>query len=441
MTFVLSLIGRPNVGKSTLFNRLIGYNRSLTHKDPGLTRDRIYATTTYKDKPFLLIDTGGIYPKNNSLFMLAVKNQIEIALSESNAILFVVDAKAGVTGEDLEIANYLRIVNKPIYLVVNKTENKMDTITSSEFYKLGFKLVFSISAIHGIGINILKNEIFSNNSSTQKCETLEIKNDYKNLSLAIIGKPNVGKSTFFNKLLGRERLLVSPHAGTTFDYVDEKFIYNNYVFSLIDTAGIRKKNTIFRETEKMAVSAALQGIDRADIVVLMLDASFGISEQDIKIASFANKKSKGVVIVVNKSDLLKKTQKQKEKIQNDIKNKLFFLNCAPILFISSITGRNIFKVLQIAIEVFKNYTKRISTGALNKTLRRIILSHQLITSADIPVKIFYVTQADIAPPTFLFSVNNNTGIHFSYKRFLINQIRSLFGFYGTPIRIIFRERS
>lgn len=441
MTFVLSIIGRPNVGKSTLFNRLIGYNRSLTHKDPGLTRDRIYADIIYNDKHFLLIDTGGIYPKNNSLFMLAVKNQIEIALSESDAILFVVDAKSGITSEDLEIANYLRVVKKPVYLVVNKTESKIDISTASEFYKLGFNSFFSISAIHGVGINNLKNKIFLNNFSVQKSNNSEADGDFKSLNLAVIGKPNVGKSTFINKLLGQDRLLVSPYAGTTFDFVDEKFVYNNYSFCLIDTAGIRKKSSIYSETEKMAVSAALQGIDRADIIVLMLDASLGITTQDLKIASFANKKSKGVVIVINKCDLLKKTQKLKEKIQNDIKNKLFFLNCAPMLFISAITGKNIFKVLQISIEVFKNYTKRISTGMINKTLRKILNTHQLVSSANISTKIFYVTQADIAPPTFLFSVNNSTGIHFSYKRYLINQIRTSFGFYGTPIRIVFRERS
>ncbi|MEI6805206.1 MAG: ribosome biogenesis GTPase Der [Myxococcaceae bacterium] len=441
MNLTLSLIGRPNVGKSTLFNRLVGKRISLVHDEPGLTRDRIYGDASFDNRDFLLIDTGGIDPDNDENIMRSIKKQAEIAIAESDAILFMVDGKAGLLPADLEIAQKLRVTKKPVYLLVNKTESDLGKASSSEFYELGFDLLFPISAAHGQGLDDVFESVFEKHPVPQTEEDPDALKPDRPLCLAIIGKPNAGKSSFVNKLLGEERLLVSPEPGTTLDAVDEEITYNGKIFKLIDTAGIRRKRSIFKDTEKMAVSASLGALDRAQVALLLIDATEGITEQDLKIASFVDKKSKAVVIVVNKWDLSKTKEINAEKFTLHIREKMPFLSYAPILFASALTGRNIFDVLETATEVAEAYVKRIPTSQVNKMIEQAVAVHQPPIVQGRRLKFFYGTQVAVAPPTFLFSVNEKSGIHFSYERFLVNRIRDAFEFKGSPIRLVFRDRS
>lgn len=441
MNLTLSLIGRPNVGKSSLFNRLVGRRASLVHDEPGLTRDRIYADAHFDGRDFLLIDTGGIEPESEESVMKLIKKQAQIAISESDAIFFLVDGKAGLLPADREIAQQLRTTQKPVFLVVNKTESDLGKASAPEFYELGFNDLFAISAAHGQGLDDLFESVFARfpDQSIQEESEPEPKDGI--LNVAIIGKPNAGKSSFVNKLLGEDRLLVSDIPGTTQDAVDEEITYAGKTFRLIDTAGIRRKRSIYKDTEKMAVSASLGALDRAQVALLLIDASAGITEQDLKIASFVDKKSKSVVIVVNKWDLSRNLELSAEKFASHIRDKMPFLTFAPILFASARTGRHIFDVLEMAIEVAESYVKRIPTSQVNKMLEQAVADHQPPIVQGRRLKFYYGTQVSVAPPTFLFSVNEKEGIHFSYERFLVNRIRDAFEFKGSPIRLVFRDRS
>lgn len=440
MKLTFSLIGRPNVGKSSLFNRLVGRRASLVHDEPGLTRDRLYGDGQFDNREFLLIDTGGIDPDLETNLMRSIKQQAQIAIGESDAILFLVDGKTGLLPADREIAQQLRATKKPVFLVVNKTESDLGKASASEFYELGFDLLFPISAAHGQGLDDLFEAVFkkfpgelSLHSSQETAEQI--------LKLAIIGKPNAGKSSFVNKLLGEDRLLVSSEPGTTLDAVDEQITYGGKKYCLIDTAGIRRKRSIYKDTEKMAVSASLGALDRASVALLLIDATEGITEQDLKIASFVDKKSKAVVIVVNKWDLSKQKELKADAFALHIREKMPFLAHAPIQFMSALTGAKIFDVLEVAAEVAESYGKRVPTAQVNKMLEQAVAAHQPPIVQGRRLKFFYGTQVSAAPPTFLFMVNEKSGIHFSYERYLINRIRDQFSFNGSPIRLVFRERS
>ncbi|MES2503527.1 MAG: ribosome biogenesis GTPase Der [Myxococcota bacterium] len=441
MTLTLSLIGRPNVGKSSLFNRLVGRRASLVHDEPGLTRDRIYGDASFDEREFLLIDTGGLELESSEGLMPFIKRQADIAIEESDIILFLVDGRAGLLPADREIAQLLRRSKKPVYLVVNKTETTAAQQSAPEFYGLGFENVFPVSAAHGLGLNDLFETLFAAFPLPPEEIVAEEEGAEPILPLAIIGRPNAGKSSFMNKLLGEERFLVSPEAGTTMDAVDEEIGYAGHRYRLIDTAGIRRKRSISKDTEKMAVSASLGGLDRSQVALMLIDATAGLTEQDLKVASFIHKKAKAVVIVVNKWDLAKDKELKAEPFAQHIRDKMPFLADAPIKFVSALTGSRVFDVLETAWEVFEAYTQRVPTSQVNRMLERAVAAHAPPIVRGKRLKFYYGTQVSVAPPTFLFTMNEKEELHFSYERFLINRIREEFGFKGSPIRLVFRARS
>ncbi len=460
----ISLVGRPNVGKSALFNRLAKRRASIVHEEPGVTRDRMYVSVNWQNKSMQLIDTGGLEPGSTAQLMKGILRQTQTAISESDLIVLMVDAVLGPQPGDYEIAKILRKSKKPIIVAVNKSDSEKLEISSHEFFALGFNVCVPISVLQGKGIDTLLTEIFLQlpeqevlpseteeaaepdffdaefDSETELEPAPNLDLDSDTISVAIIGKPNAGKSSFLNKLIGEERHLVSEEPGTTLDAVDSDFEYGGQKYRLIDTAGIRKKRSIFRDLEKMAVSSSLGALDRCSVAIMLVDALEGITEQDLKVAAFADKKAKGIVIVVNKWDLAKGKGLKIDEYTQQIRDQVPFLSFAPILYISALTGSRVFDVLDVVKEIAEQYKKRISTAQVNKVLQSAQDAHQLPVSKGRRVKIFYGTQVSVAPPIFLFTCNDPDGIHFSYRRFLINQIRETFGFTGVPVRLVFRAR-
>ncbi len=454
----ISLVGRPNVGKSALFNRLAKRRASIVHEEPGVTRDRMYVTVNWQKKNMQLIDTGGLEPGSSAQLMKGILRQTQMAIDESDLIVLMVDAVLGPQPGDYEIAKILRKSKKPVLVAVNKADSEKLEISSHEFFALGFNVCVPISVLQGKGIETLLTEIFLQlpdqellpeeveeiesefglETELEPAPELDLESD--TIAVAIIGKPNAGKSSFLNKLIGEERHLVSEEPGTTLDAVDSDFEYGGQKYRLIDTAGIRKKRSIFRDLEKMAVSSSLGALDRCSVAIMLVDALEGITEQDLKVAAFADKKAKGIVIVVNKWDLAKGKGLKIDDYTQQIRDQMPFLSFAPILYISALTGSRVFDVLEIVKEIAEQYKKRISTAQVNKVLQSAQDAHQLPVSKGRRVKIFYGTQVSAAPPIFMFTCNDPDGIHFSYRRFLINQIRETFGFKGVPVRLVFRAR-
>ena len=454
----ISLVGRPNVGKSALFNRLAKRRASIVHEEPGVTRDRMYVTVNWQNKSMQLIDTGGLEPGSSAQLMKGILRQTQMAIDESDLIVLMVDAVLGPQPGDYEIAKILRKSKKPILVAVNKSDSEKLEISSHEFFALGFNVCVPISVLQGKGIETLLTEVFlqlpeqeplpeeieetesefGSETELEPVPDLDLESD--TIAVAIIGKPNAGKSSFLNKLIGEERHLVSEEPGTTLDAVDSDFEYGGQKYRLIDTAGIRKKRSIFRDLEKMAVSSSLGALDRCSVAIMLVDALEGITEQDLKVAAFADKKAKGIVIVVNKWDLAKEKGLKIDDYTQQIRDQMPFLSFAPILYISALTGSRVFDVLEIVKEIAEQYRKRVSTAQVNKVLQSAQDAHQLPVSKGRRVKIFYGTQVSAAPPIFMFTCNDPDGIHFSYRRFLINQIRETFGFKGVPVRLVFRAR-
>lgn len=435
---VVSLVGRPNVGKSTLFNRLARRRLSLVHDEPGVTRDRLYATIDWLGRPVQLIDTGGMEPSLSTGIMRGILEQTKMAIAESDLVVWMVDGVSGPMPADDEIAQVLRRSRKPVIVVVNKCEAEKVLNASHEFYTLGFGHCISISAAHGRGMDEFFEAVVAKLPAAVEIESQETPPE---IAVAIIGKPNAGKSSYLNKLLGEDRHLVSDEPGTTIDTVDSYVDYAGRRFRLIDTAGIRRKRSIYRDVEKMAVSASLGALDRCAVALLFIDAMEGLTEQDLKVASFAEKKGKGVVIVVNKWDLAKKQPgASAEKYADDLRDQMPFLAYAPIRFVSALTGSRVFDVLETVIEVADEYYKRVTTGQVNKLIEAAQEAHQAPVMNGRRIKIYYATQVSVAPPTFMLTCNDPDGIHFSYKRYLINQIRETFGFKGSPVRLVLRAR-
>ncbi|MDD4171129.1 MAG: ribosome biogenesis GTPase Der [Syntrophomonas sp.] len=432
---VVAIVGRPNVGKSTLFNRLVGSRKAIVEDIPGVTRDRLYDSSDWAGREFVIIDTGGIRFDEGDIFTREVKLQAELAIEEADVILLVVDVRDGVSHEDEQVANMLRKSKKPVVLAANKVENFDRQLDYYEFYKLGLGEPIPVSAMHGRNINELLDAVIA--EFAPAAEYLE---DTEAIKIAIVGRPNVGKSSLVNALLGEERVIVSDMPGTTRDAIDTPFVYEGNKYILIDTAGIRKKSRIKEATERYSVIRALKSVERADVVLTLLDASEGVIEQDKRIAGYVHEQGKASIIVVNKWDLVEKDGQTMNKFDKDIREELKFLAYCPILYVSALTRKRIFKILELVEFVSGQHNRRIKTSELNQVINEAMLLNPLPGGGGKKIKIYYTTQVQTAPPAFVFFANYPEKVHFSYLRYLDNVLRKNFGFEGTPIRLMVRKR-
>lgn len=437
---IIAVVGRPNVGKSTFVNRLVGRRQSIVDDMPGVTRDRIYFDVEWQNKQFTVIDTGGIVPGEEDDIMLSIYDQAKIACSEADKIIFIVDGVTGATPVDTDIANILRQSGKPVYLAVNKVDSHNQISMLGDFYSLALGDPIAISALHGSGgVGDLLEEV---TSDFEEDEEVEEENEVK---IAIVGRPNAGKSSIVNALLGEKRVIVSDISGTTRDSIDSKLVYNDQSFTIIDTAGIRKKAKVDYGVEKFAVDRAIRSIKECDVAVLVIDATEtveGISDQDKKIASIITEAGKGMVIAINKWDLIEdKKSNTINKFSEKLAHEIPFLDYVPKIFISAVTHQRLNQIFTKVIEVQQERTKRIATGLLNKVVNEAYALNPPQTIRNKRLKIMYTTQASIAPPTFVFFVNCEDLIKDHYKRYMENKLREAFGFSGTPIRLAVRERS
>ncbi len=434
---IVAIIGKPNVGKSRFFNYVVGQRISIVEDTPGVTRDRVYADATWRDRNFTLIDTAGIEPESQDIILSQMREQAEIAIGVADVILFMTDIRQGVTAADEEIALMLRKSNKPVILVCNKSDNYGEPPSEIyEFYNLGLGEPYPISAANAIGIGDLLDAIYDKLPEQDENEL----NDDR-IKVAIIGKPNVGKSSLLNKILGEDRSIVSDIAGTTRDAIDSEFEneFGKYVF--IDTAGIRRKSKVNESIEKFSVMRTLFAIERADVCMVLIDAEEGVTDQDAKVLGEAHEAGKGIIIVVNKWDLIEKDNGTLEKYKKDVYAHLSYAEYAPIVFISAETGQRVSKLFEMINKVYEENSKRISTSVINEVINESIAVVQPPTDKGKRLRIFYGTQASTNPPTFVIFVNNKELFHFSYQRYIINCFRNNFGFEGTPVRLIIREKS
>lgn len=434
---IVAIVGRPNVGKSTLFNNLIGDRVAIVDDMPGVTRDRLYRETEWNGTEFVIVDTGGLEPRNNDFMMTKIKEQAEVAMNEADVILFVVDGKAGVNPLDEEIAYILRKKQKPIILCVNKIDNFVEQQDDVyDFWGLGFENLVPISGGHKVNLGDLLDLV------TEMIEKIELPEEEEDtLKLAIIGKPNAGKSSLVNRLSGEERTIVSDIAGTTRDAIDTVVQYNDKKYMIIDTAGIRRKSKVEESLEYYSVLRAIKTIKRADVCILMLDGKEGLTEQDKRIAGIAAEELKPIVVVVNKWDLVDKNKVTMKSMREELYAELPFLSYAPIEFVSALTGQRTTKILEISDTIYEEYTKRISTGLLNTVLKEAVLMNNPPTRKGRVVKINYATQVSVAPPRFVLFCNYPELIHFSYARYIENKFRESFGFEGSPILISFEKKN
>ena len=433
----VAIIGKPNVGKSTFFNYIVGSRISIVEDTPGVTRDRVYAETNWRGREFTVIDTAGIEPESEDIIISQMREQAKIAIEIADVIIFLTDVKQGVTAADQEIALMLKKSKKPVVLVCNKADNmSRDKNEIYEFYNLGIGEPYPISAANALGIGDVLDAIFEKLPEKKAGE-----DEDDRIRVAVIGKPNVGKSSLINKILGQNRTIVSSIAGTTRDAIDTEYQnkYGKYV--LIDTAGIRKKSKVKESIEKFSIMRTLLAIERADVCLMMIDANEGVTDQDAKIAGEAHEAGKGVIIVVNKWDEYEKETGTLEKYKKEVYNKLSYLSYAPIIFISAKTGQRVDKLFTMINNVAEQNAMRVSTSVLNQVINEAIAVVQPPSYKGKILKILYGTQVSTKPPTFVIFVNNKELFHFSYERYLVNQIRKEFGLVGTPIRIISREKS
>ncbi len=433
---MVAIIGKPNVGKSTFFNYIVGQRLSIVEDTPGVTRDRIYADSNWRGREFTLIDTGGIEPELDDIIHVGMREQANIAISIADVIIFVTDIKQGVTAADIEIATMLRKSKKTIVLVCNKSDNFGEPDPALyEFYNLGLGNPYPVSSTNALGIGDVLDAIYEHFP-----EKVEEDDGKETINVAIIGKPNVGKSSLVNKILGENRVIVSDIAGTTRDAIDSYFENAEGKFNFIDTAGIRRKSKVNENIEKYSVMRSLLAVERADVCLMLIDAKEGVTDQDAKIAGEAHESGKGVIIVVNKWDEIEKETGTLEEYKKDVYNKLSYLNYAPMIFISAKTGQRVDKLFALIKKVANANSLRVPTAMLNQVINEAIAIVQPPTDKGRRLKILYATQATSNPPTFIIFVNNKRLFHFSYERYLVNQLRSNFDLEGTPVRVIAREK-
>ena len=433
---VMAIVGRPNVGKSTLFNRIAGKQKAIVIDEPGATRDRNYMDCVYHRKAFTLIDTGGFEPSSEEKILIQMREQSNLAIEEADVIIFLMDGQQGLTASDMEIARQLRGRDKKVFYVANKVDGNRHQDMLADFYRLGIDEIHAISAQHGRGVDELLSMIVRDFSY--------IENDHDDqesqIKIAIVGKPNVGKSSLVNKILGRERSIANPAPGTTRDAIDSTVKVHGKNYLLIDTAGIRRKSKISQTLEKYSVVQALKSINRCDIALVLIDAEEGMTEQDTKIIGLAHERGKACIVVVNKWDKIKKDDSTVGKFVKDIKEKVKFLDFAPIIFISAVTGQRAPKIFDLINTVYEQYTKRVATSLLNDVIEKSVRKNPIPRYQNRQMHIAYATQTDIKPPTFVLFVSNSKGIHFSYERYIINQIRESFGFDSVPLKLLFRKK-
>ncbi|MBQ6425932.1 MAG: ribosome biogenesis GTPase Der [Clostridia bacterium] len=432
---LVAIVGRPNVGKSTLFNRLIGRRLSIVEDTPGVTRDRIYADAEWLDYAFTLIDTGGIEPDSDDKIAVQMRRQAELAIETADVILFLVDGREGLTSADEEVASMLRKSKKPVVLGVNKIDAQKFEEGMYEFYELGLGTPITISASQGLGLGDLLDEV------VRDFPKAEGEEEHRRINIAVAGKPNVGKSSLVNALLGEERSIVSDIPGTTRDSIDSFFSYGGRDYTLVDTAGIRRKRSIEDESiERYSVIRSLGAVRRADVVLFVCDAEQGLSEQDVRIAGYAHEEGKPSVVLVNKWDLIEKDTYTMDKFKKKLYADLSFMSYAPMLFVSALTGQRVGKIMDLANEVYDQSCRRITTGTLNDILNEAVMAVEPPSDKGRRLKLYYATQASIQPPTFIVFVNDSNLVHFSYERYLENYFRKSFGLEGTPVRLYFRSK-
>lgn len=433
---VVAIVGRPNVGKSTLFNKLIGERLSIVKDEPGVTRDRLYRDIEWSGREFTLVDTGGLEPKTQDFIMGKIKDQAQVAIDEADVVIFLVDGKYGITGLDEDVATVLRKKDKKVIVAVNKIDNYLKNQERIyEFYSLGFDEVVGISGEHKVNLGDLLDEVIN------KLDKTKIKQEEEGLNIAVLGRPNAGKSSFVNKILNQERSIVSEIAGTTRDAIDSEFNYKNERYRIIDTAGIRRKSKIDDPIEYYSVLRAIKSIKRADVCILMLDATELVTDQDKRVAGLIYDEKKPLVIVINKWDLIEKDNMTVKRYTELVQSELPFLSYAPVVTISALTGQRVVPILDQIVEINIEYNKKIGTGVLNQVLGEMIAMNPVPTRKGRAVKINYVTQIGVAPPRFVFFSNDPELIHFSYKRYIENKFREYFGFEGSPIEFIFNKKN
>ena len=434
---IVAIVGRPNVGKSTLFNRLIGGRHAIVEDVPGVTRDRLYRDASWLDRDFAVIDTGGIdFRDKNDQITTGIIKQAEIAIEEANVVIFVTDSKAGLTMEDEEAAELLHRSGKPVVLAVNKMDNFNNQYeTLAEFYALGFGEPIGISATHGMNTGDLLDEVISYFPPKH-----EMDDDDVFASITVIGRPNVGKSSLVNKILGEDRSIVADLSGTTRDAIDSDFKRNGQIYRIIDTAGMRRRGKIAETTERYSVARALRAVDRSDIVLMVIDAREGVTEQDQKIVGYAHEAGKGLIVVVNKWDLIEKDNNTMKEFETDLKEQLAFMPYAYVVYVSALTGQRVGKIMEYVDLVHEEQTKKLMSSRLNEVVMEATLLNPTPSDKGRKLKIFYATQVGVKPPTFVFFVNDPELMHFSYLRYLENQLRENFGFKGTPLNLKVRGR-
>ena len=433
---VVAIVGRPNVGKSTLFNALAGEMISIVKDTPGVTRDRIYADVSWLDKEFTLIDTGGIEPESKDIILSQMREQAQTAIDTADVIIFLTDVRQGLVDADSKVADMLRKSAKPVVLVVNKVDSFEKFMTDVyEFYNLGIGDPVPVSSASRLGIGDMLDEVVK---YFPKGAGEEEEDDRPRV--AIVGKPNVGKSSIINKLLGEQRVIVSDIAGTTRDAIDTDVVYNGKEYVFIDTAGLRRKSKIKEELERYSIIRAVSAVERSDVVLMVIDATEGVTEQDAKIAGIAHERGKGIIIVVNKWDAIEKNDKTMREYENEVRRVLSFMPYAQIMYVSALTGQRLVKLYDMIDMVIENQSMRVATGVLNEIMMEAVAMQQPPSDKGKRLKLYYITQVSVKPPTFVIFVNDKELMHFSYIRYLENRIREAFGFKGTSLKFFIRER-